>query len=86
MSIATDRAAQITTPWTDDQIAALAVHQRDGRFHPYTCGNDHAGDRNLVPTRDGWVCPGCDYQQVWAWRPLSVQRGPKPMAGKGDPS
>ena len=85
MSLATDSAAQIPPPWTDEQIAALADHQRDGRFHPYTCGNDHAGDCNLVPTRNGWVCPGCDYRQARAWRPLPYQRDPDPMAGKGDP-
>lgn len=52
-------------PFTDEQIAALNQFQADGRFHPYTCGNDstHA---NLVATRDGWICPDCDYRQAWA--------------------
>lgn len=42
--------------------------------HPFTCGNRGAeghqwrwDDRGtLVPTRNGFVCPDCDYRQGWA--------------------
>lgn len=53
--------------WDQRTIDALNAHQRDGRYHPYTCGN---GCRTsvLVATPDGWVCPepGCGYTQKWA--------------------
>lgn len=64
----TTKQARIRPEWTDEQIAALAAHQADDRFHPYTCGNN--SDHILEPTRQGWVCPHCDYRQDWAWRPL----------------
>jgi hypothetical protein len=60
-------AKQVFAPWTDEQVAALQRHQADDRVHPYTCGNDHGGNRVLIPTHDGWCCPSCDYTQRWAW-------------------
>lgn len=57
----------VRAPWTDQQVDALNAYQRLGRFHPYTCGNDHLGsNRNLVATVGGWICPHCDYRQNWA--------------------
>jgi hypothetical protein len=67
-------------PWTDEQVVALNAFQTAGRFHPFTCGNDRGdenhrkvakerGDRDfglLVATKEGWVCPACDYRQNWA--------------------
>ncbi len=67
----------IYAPWTDDQVAALKRYQTNGRFHPYTCGNrgDHLRDKGgvLVPTKNGWRCPECQYVQNWAWN--SAARG-----------
>lgn len=54
-----------TTPWTDEQVEALNRYQREGKFHPFTCGND-SRHQNLVATKDGWICPNCDYTQNWA--------------------
>ena len=67
----TKRPEQIRTPWSAEQVAALAMHQKMSNIHPYTCGNnsDH-GAGALTPTTDGWICPDCDYRQVWAWNPL----------------
>ncbi|HKB54415.1 MAG TPA: hypothetical protein VKD22_10465, partial [Ramlibacter sp.] len=59
-------AGHIRPPWTPDEVATLNAWQHNGEVHPYTCGNDHDGDRVLVATRDGWVCPTCDYTQAWA--------------------
>lgn len=56
----------IRAPWTDEQVAALNRFQGYGFVHPFTCQNHHDGDRSLVATRDGWVCPHCDYTQDWA--------------------
>lgn len=58
--------ARIVPPWSPDQVAALNRYQKDGRFHPFTCGS--SGDDVLVATTDGWHCPtpGCTYQQHWA--------------------
>jgi hypothetical protein len=55
----------IKAPWTDEQVARLKAWQENNMVHSYTCGNDskHA---DLIPTRDGWVCPDCDYKQDWA--------------------
>lgn len=70
---------QVFAPWTDEQVAALNAYQRKSGWHPFTCGNDrtdeahlkyqkeHGGDwGELVATRDGWICPACDYTQSWA--------------------
>jgi hypothetical protein len=51
-------------PWPKDVIEALKRRQTDGRFHPYTCGND-SNHPPLVPTRDGWICESCNYTQNW---------------------
>jgi hypothetical protein len=60
----------LQAPWTPEQVAALNVFQRSGRFHPYTCGrrSEHAGEGVLLATTAGWVCPAesCDYKQDWA--------------------
>jgi hypothetical protein len=62
----TDR---ITAPWTTEQVAALNRFQREGRLHPFTCGNEHPGHHGtLIASGKGWYCPvtGCDYEQNWA--------------------
>jgi len=55
----------IRAPWTEEQVKELARYQATGLVHPYTCGGDKCGDV-LVPTKDGWTCPSCDYKQDWA--------------------
>lgn len=62
----------IRAPWTAEQIDALNAHQAQSQFHPYTCPNWHgdpAERRNLVATKDGWICRHCDYKQNWAHVP-----------------
>lgn len=56
----------ITAPWTPAQVDALNKFQRAGFVHPFTCANDHDGDRTLLATRSGWICPHCGYTQGWA--------------------
>lgn len=56
-------------PWTEEQVAALNQWQKNGRFHPFTCpGNkaDCRDRRELVATRDGWICQCGEYRQGWA--------------------
>ena len=63
-------------PWTKDQVEALNHWQRHGQFHPFTCGNRNDGNHHHEPeygdhgalraTKDGWVCPYCNYRQGWA--------------------
>ena len=57
----------IEAPWTDEQVDKLNRYQQLGNFHEFTCLNSH-GDlsRTLIATRDGWICPNCDYKQTWA--------------------
>jgi hypothetical protein len=57
---------KLTAPWTLQQVAELNRSQRGDPFrHEYTCGNHHEGDRTLIATEAGWVCPSCDYTQDW---------------------
>lgn len=57
----------IKAPWTAEQVDALNTTQRCGVVHPFTCpGHEGGGDRTLVATRHGWICPHCDYTQDWA--------------------
>lgn len=59
--------SKITAPFTTEQIDALNRFQRAGYVHPFTCpGHPGEGDRNLVATKDGWICCHCDYGQDWA--------------------
>jgi hypothetical protein len=72
--------SKIVAPWDDATVAALNRWQAAGFVHPFTCGGERSdavhryyalaqgqGDRGiLVATRDGWVCPACDYRQDWA--------------------
>lgn len=67
----------IEAPFTQEQCDALNKRQRDGTFHPYTCGSgrrkDSAhrdGEGVLVATLQGWICPFCDYRQNWAHAPI----------------
>lgn len=70
---------KIEAPWTVNQVAALNRWQKDGRTHPFTCGNDrmskehityakeNGGDfGQLVASTNGWFCPVCSYRQTWA--------------------
>lgn len=29
-------------------------------------------DRELVATKDGWICPTCDYKQNWCLNPIGL--------------
>lgn len=53
-------------PWSPWQVANLIRYQEDGSMHPFTCPNEHDDKLSLIPTRGGWVCPGCTYIQDWA--------------------
>jgi hypothetical protein len=59
---------QIIAPWTPEQVDALNAFQRYDFRHPFTCPNEHRGDRTLIATRHGWLCPHCDYTQYWAYK------------------
>jgi hypothetical protein len=54
---------------TDELIAELNIQQHDGKYHPYTCGGNRTdanhldGEGILIATKDGWICPYCDYKQ-----------------------
>lgn len=55
--------------FTPKQVEQLNRRQHDTRFHPYTCPGDKpccAGARDLVATREGWVCACGEYRQTWA--------------------
>jgi hypothetical protein len=51
---------------TEDQCQSFNAFQLEGMFHPFTCGNDHGGDRDLIAESNGLHCPNCDYHQDWA--------------------
>jgi hypothetical protein len=55
--------------WSREDVDRLNAHQRDGRFHPYTCPGEHEHchkQRNLIATPHGWVCECGEYKQGWA--------------------
>lgn len=60
--------------FTPDEVVNLAKGQVSRQRHPFTCPERGDGNhRNvfgdtgaLVPTVRGWVCPFCDYTQLWA--------------------
>lgn len=58
--------SKIYAPFSDEQVKNLNDYQKLGIVHPFTCGKDHDGNRVLVATNNGWVCPTCDYSQNWA--------------------
>lgn len=58
-------------PWTKEQADRLNEFQACGHVHEFTCpnrGDGKHGDGNgaLVATEAGWICPHCDYTQLWA--------------------
>lgn len=73
---------KIEPPWTPQYVDALNRFQRAGFVHPFTCVNDHEGaDRKLVATKDGWICPHCDYRQTWAHE-FMLEKPINPLATK----
>ena len=57
--------AVIFGPFSDEQIENLAQFQKSGAMHPFTCRNEHEGDRVLVPHLGGMRCLTCGYSQNW---------------------
>jgi hypothetical protein len=64
---------KVYAPFTLEQVSRLNEWQRNGNYHPFTCGNrsghpmDPEGDWGvLVATEEGWHCRHCDYKQYWA--------------------
>lgn len=62
-------------PWSDQDVESLNAFQTEGRMHPFTCPNrsdpSHPRESNgdygvLRATKEGWICPYCDYTQKWA--------------------
>jgi len=56
----------IKAPFTKFQVDKLNHYQQLGFVHEFTCGNKHDGNKILIATEDGWICPSCDYKQNWA--------------------
>ena len=57
------------TPWSEETINRLNEFQKKGTFHPYTCPGDYkvcVNHRELIATRDGWICKCGKYTQKWA--------------------
>ena len=61
---------KVEVPFTEAQVARLNEYQKNGMFHPFTCGNHDCRAKHpesvLVAKPDGWHCPHCDYRQNWA--------------------
>lgn len=66
--------------WSSGQCDRLNDYQRNGHFHPFTCGGERGDEAHrayaeahddrdyglLTATRFGWRCPVCSYTQTWA--------------------
>lgn len=73
----------IRAPFTEAQVQALNAYQGDGRFHEFTCPEDHGEkSRVLVAHAGGWRCPSCDYVQDWAHEYMTV-RSPRIVTKDG---
>lgn len=78
---------KIIAPWTPDQVDRLNRFQRLGNVHEFTCASNHEGaDRTLVATKDGWICPHCDYRQNWAHAAMLDEApfGQEPLLASAD--
>ena len=54
-------------PWTDEEVEILNKFQREGPFHPFTCpGGPDCPERELIATKEGWICHCGEYTQDWA--------------------
>jgi len=56
----------VKAPFTPEQVEALRSYQESGKFHPFTCANQHSGDSTLLVNEGGFYCQHCDYTQTWA--------------------
>jgi hypothetical protein len=74
---------RITAPFTAAQVDALNRFQHYGFVHPFTCPNEHEGDRALVATWHGWICPHCKYTQDWAHK-LMLYKMDNPLPDRRD--
>lgn len=69
----------VESPFTEDQVKSLNAYQASKSCHPFTC--ICGGHTALIATKDGWICPKCDYKQKWAhkfmadwtWKILEVK-------------
>jgi hypothetical protein len=55
-------------PWNPQLVEALNFGQQNPKFHPYTCPGNYPeckDQRELVATKDGWVCKCGKYTQNW---------------------
>jgi len=53
-------------PWSSEDIIKLTQRQANPTMHEYTCGGNHCSEI-LIPTKEGWSCPKCDYTQDWCY-------------------
>lgn len=64
---------KIYAPFEEKIVKALNEWQQTGYVHLYTCGTKEKHKRGdddvLIPTRQGWKCPSCNYTQNWAHKP-----------------
>jgi len=67
---------------TDEQIQDLNDWQKNPLFHPLTCGGNRTDEKHLdgegvlVATKEGWVCPYCDYKQPFTKLSMEKKDGP----------
>jgi len=65
---------QIEAPWESDQVKSLNDWQIHGDMPAFTCIKRDDGEHRhigrdtgmLIATKNGWICPFCDYSQNWA--------------------
>jgi len=58
---------KIKAPFNENQIKNIKEYQQNSNFHPFTClyRGSHKGEGILSPTKDGMICPECNYIQDW---------------------
>ena len=86
----------ITAPFSAEVVHRLnqrqvGVDDIAAMFHPFTCPNrgdgahgDEGGDLGvLVATREGWICPHCEYTQDWTHASMAQEGAPFPAGSLG---
>jgi len=66
-----DAAEMVRAPFTPAQVANMNRYQQEGFGHAFTCGNGGHSHGVLIATKDGWICPRCDYTQDWTHKRMA---------------
>lgn len=68
--------SKITAPFTDEQVEKLKEWQFNPKVHSFTCcspgiagceRSNGISEGDLIPRKEGWICPCGEYRQNWCY-------------------